>query len=121
MLNFENVSNITLSQTEYCFLVGSQYYNNREFNVKIPKLMPSVTAPRVEPFNRNILVNSKDCKPSVNNTLKVQNFISIPRSAQCSLYQKIQSVENEVIPNGTGLICSCANGNYRDMKIIDYI
>lgn len=121
MVNFESISGINLSQTEYCFLVGNQYYGNSRFNITIPKLMPNVTNTKTEPFNRNILVNAKECKPTVNNTLTVQNYISIPRSGQCSLYPKVINPETGIVPGGTGIICSCMNGNYKDMKIMDYI
>ena len=118
MSEIQNIGDVVLSQNEYCFLVGWQYYNNSSFHVTIPKLMPSVTTPRTEPFNKNILVNAKECKPTVDNTMKVQNYVTIKRSNQCSLYHKIGNEKGQV-PSGTGVTCLCMNNNYKDMRIID--
>jgi len=89
MVKINNIGDISLNQNEYCFLVGWQHYANSSFRVKIPKLMNSVTSPMNDPFNRNILINSKDCKPSVNNTLGVKDYVTIKRSQQCSLGHRI--------------------------------
>lgn len=118
MINFQNISDVSLSQNEFCSLVGYQYYANTTFKLRIPKLMPSVTSPMNDPFNKNILVNASDCKPSVNNTLRVQNYITVQRSPQCSLAHKIVNIRNEV-PDGLGITCLCMNGNYKDMAIVD--
>ena len=121
VVKYENVGDISLSQTEYCFLVGRQYAGNKYFKIKIPRLMPNVLSHRVETFNRNILVNAKECKPSVNSIITTQNFITVERSAQCSLFSRIDNEEYETIPSGVGVICTCTSGNYRDMKITDVI
>ena len=118
MANFKNIGDISLSETEYCFLVGNQFYYNNYFTIRIPKLMPKVTAPQVEIFNRNIFVNDITCKPVIANTLNVQNYITIPRSSQCSLFDKANA--EFIVPSGTGVTCSCTNGNYKNMKITDY-
>lgn len=120
MVNFRNISDISLDQNEYCVLDGVQNAYNSHFNIKIPKLMTSVTSDMNDPFNRNILVNANECKPTIATSLYVQNHISVPRSSQCSLSDKIIDKYNN-IPDGLGVICLCMNGNYRDMKIIDYI
>lgn len=126
MANFQNVSDVSLNQNEYCVLVGSQYYNNSSFRVKIPKLMTNVTSPMNDPFNRNILVNAKDCKPFIDNSLNVKNYINVKRSSQCSLLNRIINYDNEshyygYLPDNLGVICLCMNGNYRDMIITDSI
>lgn len=118
MVDVKNITDISLSYNETCFLVGWQYFNNSYFRLKIPKLMPSVTPSRVEPFNRNILVNAPDCKPLIGNTISVQNFVTIKRSPQCSLFDRIANDNNEV-PDGTGVTCLCLNNNYKDITIID--
>ena len=118
MVKIANVSDIALAQYEYCFLKGDQYFNSSSFHVKIPKLMPSVTPKQTEPFNKNILVNASTCKPSVNGSIKVQDYVTIKRSRQCSLYHKIGNIKDEVL-DGTGVTCLCMNNNYKDIRIID--
>ena len=121
MNGFKNINDLTLDQNEYCILQGTQYYGNSSFNIKIPKLMTNVTSPRTDPFNRNIFVNAKDCKPVVSSNLYVQNYITVKKSQQCSLQHKISNNDTKTIPSGTGVTCLCMNGNYRDMVIVDSI
>ena len=115
-----NTSDMDINLNEYCVLQGTQYYNNNYLNIKIPKLMTDVTPPMRETFNRNILVNSPNCKPSIDNSIRVKDYISVKRSSQCNLSTNIID-EHGNIPNGLGLICSCVNNNYRNMIIIDSI
>ena len=120
MVNFKNISDISLNQNEYCILHGDHHYSNSILKIKIPKLMMNVTAPMRDHFNRNILVNANDCKPTVDNTLYVKDYITVRRSSQCSLSYKIKD-EHGTVPDGLGVICLCMNGNYRNMIITDTI
>ena len=120
MINFKNVSDISLDQNEYCVLHGSQKYNNSSFRVRIPKLMTNVTSHMNDPFNRNIFVNAKDCKPSINTSLTVKDYITIKKSPQCSLSHNVINDYGD-LPNNLGVICLCVNGNYRNMIITDSI
>lgn len=113
-------SNMDLNLNEYCVLQGTQYYNNRYLDIKIPKLMTDVTPPMRESFNRNILVNAPACKPVIDNFIRVKDSISVKRSSQCSLHENIIDQYGN-IPDGLGLICSCVNNNYKNMIIIDSI
>jgi len=117
MVDVKNITDVTLSQNEYGFLVGKQYYANSTFAITIPKLMPNVTKPNTEPFNRNILVNAKDCKPSVGNSIKVQNYITVKRSPNCTLLHK--AGRDYIVPSGTRVECLCTNNNYKNIQIID--
>ena len=120
MVNFKNISDISLNQNEYCILYGNHHYSNSNLKIQIPKLMTNVTSPMRDPFNRNILVNAIECKPSVDNTLHIKNHITVKKSAQCSLAHNVID-EYGTIPNKLGLIALCMNGNYRNMTIIDSI
>lgn len=120
MVNFKNISDISLDQNEYCVLYGNHHYSNSNLRIQIPKLMTSVISPVTDPFNRNILVNARDCKPSVDNSLYVKNYITVKRSNQCSLSNNVID-EYGTIPHGLGLICLCMNGNYRNMVVVDSI
>lgn len=113
-----NMSIVALEQNEYCVLRGSQYYNNSSFNIRIPKLMTNITKPMTDPFNRNILVNANSCKPSVDNSLYVKDYIRVKRSNQCSLHSEVVD-KNGNVPDGLGVICLCMSGDYRNMMIVD--
>ena len=82
--------------------------------------MTDVTPPMKDNFNRNILVNANDCKPLIENSLKVKDYISVKRSSQCSLGYNIIDEKGNV-PEGLGVICLCVNGNYRNMIVTDSI
>lgn len=118
--NFQNVSGISLNQNEYCRLYGDHHYMDSTLRIQIPKLMTSVTSNMRDPFNRNILVNANNCKPFIDTTLQVKNFINVKRSSQCSLADRVID-EYGTIPGNIGLICLCMNGNYKDMMVIDSI
>lgn len=120
MINFKNISDISLEQNEYCVLRGVQKYNNSYFKVHIPKLMISTTSPMNDSFNRNILVNAKDCKPSISTSLYVKDSINIKKSPQCTLSHKVINDFGD-LPDNLGVICLCINGNYRNMTITDSI
>lgn len=121
MLDVNNTTNTALSKHEYGFLVGRHYYKSKTFSIKIPKLMPNVTGPGTETFNRNIFVNAAACKPSVSSTIKVQNYITATRSRQCSLYEKIDNFIDMTVPNGLGVVCQSTNNNYKEITVIDHI
>lgn len=120
MRDFDAVSELNLKENEYCTIVGNQYYANSHFNIKIHKLMVDVTPISSESFNKNIFINATSCKPNVSGSVGVKDYITVPRSAQCSLQDKIMNERDEV-GDGTVIICQCLNGNYRNMKIIDYL
>jgi len=126
MSNIANVSELELQNTEYCYLVGNQKYYNTTFMVKIPRIMPNVSKKGRESFNKNILVNAPDCKPSVSSSIYTYDYITIKRSPQCSLediatiYARPSDTYPTIIRSGTKLRCSCTNGDYKTLTIVDY-
>lgn len=111
------ISPITLNQNEYCFLTSRQYYDRREFQVRIPKLMSDISQSKTEYFNRNIFVNASKCKPVAKQTLQTQDYITVRKSDQCSL--KPVADINGYVAKGTRVTCICMNNNIKDMRIID--
>lgn len=116
-MNLSSISDLQLDQMEYCFTIGDQLYYNNVFAVHFPKLMPLVQKGSTIVFNRNILVNDTKCKPTLANSIKTQNFISIPRSENCNL--KYLANGGYMVPNGTRLTCSCNGNNLQDMCIVN--
>lgn len=120
-MNFNNLETIEVLQNEFCYLVTSQYYLNSSFYVRMPKLMPLVGASinrNTIQFNNNIFVNDSSCKPSVSSSVTIQGFITIRRAPNCSLEHKKVGIE-ELVPNGTRVVCECLNGNWKNMSITD--
>lgn len=112
-----SISPITLNQNEYCFLTSSQWYNSPSFRVRIPKLMSNIPQARTEYFNRNIFVNASTCRPLSATSVTCQDYITVQKSDQCSLYG-ISDI-NGFVPKNTRLTCLCMNNNIKDMRIID--
>ena len=126
MGNIANVSDLGLESIEYCYLVGNQKYSNRSFMVKLPRIMPNISKKGRDSFNKNILVNASECKPSVSSSLYMSDYITVKRSSQCSLFDVATIYERPtdelptIIRTGTKLKCICTNGDYKNLTIIDY-
>lgn len=111
------ISGLNINDTEYCTVVGAQYYNNSTFKVKVSKLTPFALTEGRQTFNPNILVNDSSVKPSVNKFVNTQKFLTITRSAMCNLIGVTDS--KNMVPNGTVLKCSCQNGDFTKLTITD--
>lgn len=116
MVNIENISDINLSPIEYCYISGDQDVTSKTFKVRVPKIMTSLLDPLDSIINKNIFINAKECKPSVNH-IKLQTYITVPKSNNCSFTEI--SKDNKV-KNGTRILCNCMNSNIKDITIIDY-
>lgn len=112
-----DISGLHINDNEYCTVVGSQYYKNNKFKVKISKLTPFTLSNSRESFNPNILVNDPKVKPSVGRSVTTQNYVTIERSAMCNLIGLTDNNYN--VPDGTVLKCRCQNGDYNTMVIVD--
>lgn len=127
MANIESISELELQDTEYCYLVGNQKYSNSSFKVKVPRIMPNVTKKGRDSFNKNILINATECKPSVSSSVYMYDYITVRRSAQCDLFGAATIYEHPtddyptIIRSGTKLRCLCTNGNYKELTIVDYV
>lgn len=127
MMSIENVSELELQNTEYCYLVGNQKYTNSSFMVKVPRIMPNISKKGRDSFNKNILVNATDCKPSVVSSIYMYDYITVKRSPQCSLqgvatiYERPRDEYPTIIRSGTKLKCLCTNGDYKSLTIVDYV
>lgn len=126
-MSIENISELELQDTEYCYLVGNQKYSKTSFTVKVPRIMPSISKKGRETFNKNILINSNDCKPSVSSSIYMYDYITVKRSAQCNLldvatiYERPKDPYPTIIRSGTKLKCLCTNGDYKTLTIVDYV
>ena len=116
-MEVSNVSGLNINDTEYCTVIGNQYYNNKYFHVKIPKLTPYSLPKGKLMFNSHILVNDKDVKPSISKYVTGQDYLTIERSAMCNLIGATDS--QHMVPSGTVLKCSCQNGDFTKLTIVD--
>ena len=116
-MNTPSVTNLQINPIEYCYTTKSQHYTSSTFQVRIPKLMPLMLPASTKIFNKNILINDKQCKPNIKNSVKTQSYITVKRSPNCSLEHKADA--SGMVPAGTAVSCTCMNGNIKDMILTD--
>lgn len=121
-MEVSTLADITLDEIEYCYLVGDQYHGNSSLKVRFPKLMPNVKAGNPTSVNtrvdKTVLKNSDDTIPNtIMASIKVQNFITIKRSSNCSLIHLAD--EYGIIKSGTRLRAQITSKNIKDALIID--
>lgn len=89
---------------------------SRTWDLYIPKIMPliSMGTRKVSSvsLNSSILANSSECKPTINGTVKTQNFINVPKHPKAKFAQrwKMHGIEVEV---------EILNHNVDNMRITD--
>lgn len=120
-MNLSTLEDLKLDTYEYCFLVGKQHHLNSTFRVLVPKVMPYIlgTAEKLSPnkFNKNIFINDDATKPTIQDQVFTQNYITLKRSTNCNLSHLADHMGN--IPANTKLRCLCLNSNPKDLLIID--
>ena len=121
-MEMNTLSDISLDEIEYCYLVGDQYHGNSSFKVRFPKLMPRTPGGKQTSVNtridKTVLKNDKDTIPNtIMGSIKIQNFITVKRSANCSLIHLAD--EYGIIKAGTRLRAQCTSRNIKDAVIID--
>ena len=100
-----------LNQLEFARTVGIHGLNDTMIKIKIPRLM--VNIPRETEriiFDRNIFVNAPDCKILSSNTIETQNFITVPKTANCDLTHIAvwdEELGKYIIPDNSSIICAC--------------
>lgn len=104
----KNVSD--MSQLEFARTVGVHKLTDTKLRIRIPRFMVNITRDfeRIS-FNRNIFINAPDCKISANNRLEAQNYITVPKTANCDLSHIAVRDDNGVliIPDNSSVICAC--------------
>lgn len=119
-IDFSSITGIILEPTEYVFLTHKQHHASSSFQVRHPKIAPYLSGkPKVTPsgYNNQIFANDNACKPKMGNKLSVQNYITIPRSTNCSLEHLAD--KQGMIAADTRLIVRCHNNNMKEMVIVD--
>jgi len=126
LVNIQNITELSLENVEYCYIaVEPQHHASSSFKVIVPRIMSEVSGNSRTTYNKNIFVNDKSCKPQPSNSLSLQSYITVNRSPQCNL-EPVATVKvkgNDIpthIAVGQRLQCICMNGNYKELKIIDY-
>ena len=121
-MEMNTLSDITLDEIEYCYLVGDQYHGSTTFKVRFPKVMPRAKGDKQTSVNtrvdKTVLKNDTDTIPNtIMATIKIQNFITVKRSSNCSLVHLAN--EYGMIKGGTRLKAQCISRNIKDAVIID--
>jgi hypothetical protein len=82
---FNALSDISLVNNDYCFLMEDTNLYSETFKVYIPKFMPFFNKEdkpkeiRIT-IDKNIFINSKDCAPQITNTeIITQNYIKVKK------------------------------------------
>lgn len=108
-----------LNEEENGVLVESTPYSSESFKMYIPRLMPSISKnsgkTRIS-FDRNIFLNSSDCRPSVSSAVMTQGFITIKKLRTISL---IYIASNGIIASGTKFKLKVMGKNVDQMFISD--
>jgi hypothetical protein len=108
---------------EYGFLVQDTDTGSGEFNLYIPKLMPSFS--RNDPtkvnwtFNNNIFLNDAKCKPRTSTRIQTQNYVSVNRHFNRNFNARANN--DGIIKKGTRFIIQIMDENIRDMRISDVV
>jgi hypothetical protein len=116
-MNIQNVTELKLDQNENCFTAINQHYNDTYYGIKVPKIMPMLLPKANKVFNKNILINDASCKPSINGSVSTQEYITVRRSANCSLAHKANIYG--IVSANTPVTCTCLNGNIKNLVLTD--
>lgn len=116
---FDSIKEYNIDSKEYCFLMedSSKYLNT--FKVMIPKLMPNVNLndtvkEMTISYNPDIFVNANDCKPTVNSSVVVQNYISVERKKNTWF-----NFHATMFPKSTRLLCELPDKNILRIFLTD--
>ena len=109
-----------IEKEEYGYLIEEAHYTNKQFKIKIPKLMPLIN----QSYNTNIFVNDSDCElPNINRVI-TQNYLTINRAGYSNLAGAGNWNGNQFIGNihvGQRFLCTVIGGNIRQIFITDAI
>lgn len=100
-----------LNQLEFARTVGIHDPNDTMLRIRIPRLMVNISreTERII-FDRNIFVNAPDCKILSTNMIETQNFITVPKTANCDLSHIVvwdEELGKHIIPDNSSIICAC--------------
>lgn len=118
--DFTSLTGITIDTMEYVYLTHKQQGSSSSFHVRHPKIAPFLSGdPKSTTvgYNSEIFANDTKVKPQPAKTFSMQNYITIPRSTNCSL-SHLEDI-NGYIAAGTRLVVRCHNSNMREMTIVD--
>ena len=122
MSDLKSISDLTLSENEYCYTVKDKPYTSQTFEIRIPKFMPLMTGLANSCklyFDRNIFLNDSDCMPMPDNYILNQNYLTINRAPTCTLFSK--SNDDGIIYKNTRVKCTCLNGDIKNLVITDIV
>jgi len=118
-MGFESLEKLELNSTEYCFIMEDTPNNSSIFKVFIPKLMPlfnytNIPSRLKEVVDTNIFINDKTNKPTPNNDIIVQNYVTLKRFKNCWF----RFTPSNIL-KGTRLACKVVDKNIRNIWLID--
>lgn len=148
-MDLNNIENIQVNMFEYCTIAEKTMLPADTVKVYIPKLSVNTNKSNVR-AQESILVNDAECKPKVNNPIKLSDVIvvktfsglelsksAVVKKAECgcsvvnhSLVKKCLGANNKFIdghiveaylPKGAQMIVCFMNGNMNDAYLTNFI
>ena len=108
-----NINEFEVNMFEYCTLMKDYVVGSRFACVKIHKLMPYCK--KDKKFSPDtIFVNDKECKPKLNKSFELSDYIKVSVFNEAVFKQK-------VIPKGTLMIVMFMDNNINDGYLTNFI
>ena len=108
-----NINEFEVNMFEYCTLMKDYVVGSRFACVKIHKLMPYCK--KDKKFSPDtIFVNDKECKPKLNKSFELSDYIKVSVFNETLFKQK-------VIPKGTLMIVMFMDNNINDGYLTNFI
>lgn len=108
-----NINKFEVNMFEYCTLMKDYVVGSRFACVKIHKLMPYCK--KDKKFSPDtIFVNDKECKPKLNKSFELSDYIKVSVFNETLFKQK-------VIPKGTLMIVMFMDNNINDGYLTNFI
>ena len=108
-----NINKFEVNMFEYCTLMKDYVVGSRYACVKIHKLMPYCK--KDKKFSPDtIFVNDKECKPKLNKSFELSDYIKVSVFNETLFKQK-------VIPKGTLMIVMFMDNNINDGYLTNFI
>lgn len=116
---FNSIKEYHIENKEYCFLMEDSSKYLSTFKVTIPKLMPNVKITDkakdvTVSYNPDIFVNANECKPTVNSSVVIQNYINVTRKKNTWF-----NFHATTFPKSTRLLCELPDKNILRIFLTD--